>query len=137
VPDVGSWLRAWGPALVWAAVIFALSSIPGTRLPSMPVPNADKLVHAAVYVVLGVLCLRGVRRTSSLVGARAVLIAACIAAIYGVTDELHQLFTPNRSCDWHDAAADATGGLAGALAANALFRPRPRSSGQDLGSRNG
>jgi VanZ family protein len=96
--------------------VFVLSSVPGTDLPSMPAPGADKLVHGGVYVVLGALCLRGIRRTSSLAGARAVLLAAAIAALYGVTDELHQFFTPNRTPDWRDAAADAAGGLAGALA---------------------
>jgi VanZ family protein len=131
VPAVSRWLRAWGPALLWAAVIFGLSSIPGTHIPSVPVPNADKLVHAGVYVILGALCLRGIRRTSSLTGARAVLVAAAISALYGVTDELHQLFTPNRSCDWHDAAADAAGGLAGALAANRLAANRLTKSAKE------
>jgi VanZ family protein len=119
---VTPWLGAWWPALVWAAFLFVLSSIPGTSLPPLPGWNADKLVHAVVYVVLGILCLRGMRRTSSLPRGRAVIIAAVITALYGVSDELHQMFTPKRSADWHDAVADAAGGLAGALAANALGR---------------
>jgi hypothetical protein len=41
--------------------------------------------------------------------------ATCIAALYGITDEFHQVFTPNRTPDWHDAVADAVGGLVGAL----------------------
>ena len=120
------WLTGWAPATVWAAFVFVLSSIPGTRFPQVDVPSADKLVHGAIYLVLGALCLYGVRRTSPLVGARAVVMATCISALYGVTDELHQIFTPFRSPDWHDVVADAAGGLLGALAAAALIERRRR-----------
>jgi VanZ family protein len=124
------WLAAWAPALIWAAVLFGLSSIPGTKLPNIPAPNIDKVVHAGVYVVLGMLCLRGLRRTSPLTGARAVILATCLAALYGVSDELHQFFTPNRSPDWHDAAADAAGGLVGALVAAGATRGRRGARGR-------
>jgi len=121
------WLRAWWPAIAWAAFIFVLSSIPGTKFPEVKTPHADKVVHAVIYVVLGALCVRAIRRTSTLTGARAVALATLIAALYGVSDELHQIFTPNRTPDWHDAAADAAGGLAGALAAAATRRTGPRT----------
>jgi VanZ family protein len=106
--------------------VFVLSSVPGTSLPTVSAPHADKLAHALVYVVLGAFCFRGVRRTSALTGARAVIMATCIAALYGVTDEFHQVFTPNRTPDWHDVAADACGGLVGALAASAWRARRER-----------
>jgi VanZ family protein len=125
-PALTRWLRGWWPALAWAAVVFVLSSIPGTQLPEVPLPQSDKLVHAVVYAVLGLLCLRGVRQTSSLVGARAVIMATCITALYGISDEFHQVFTPNRTPDWHDALADAAGGLFGALALSVAAR-RKRS----------
>jgi VanZ family protein len=70
--------------------------------------------------VLGILCLRGLWRSSALVGVRAVVMATCMAALYGVTDELHQIFTPFRSPDWHDVAADAVGALIGAVAWTAV-----------------
>ncbi len=47
-------LQAWAPALLWSLVIFWLSAIPGDALPRMPGWwNADKLIHGAVYAVLG------------------------------------------------------------------------------------
>src|SRR5215471_2183038 len=116
--------RAWWPALLWAALIFVLSSIPGTRFPTVDAPHADKVVHVALYLVLGVLCLRGVRARAGMTGARAVAAAALIATLYGISDELHQIFTPNQSADWHDAAADAAGGLMGAFVAWALHAAR-------------
>ena len=105
-----SWVRRWGPALVWAAFIFVASSLPGTTYPSTDLPNADKLVHIVLYGVLGALVVRGLGGR----GVRIWLGAAALAALYGVTDELHQIFIPFRSADVEDAVADAAGALLGA-----------------------
>jgi VanZ family protein len=118
--------RPWIPALGWALIIFALSSIPGSAIPEGPVPETDKLVHLALYGVLGSFCARALvahgraARTSKLI-----LAAAILATGYGVTDEIHQLFTPRRSCDWHDVVADAIGGLLGAFVATRWLASRP------------
>src|SRR6185503_7045268 len=84
------WLRAWAPALLWSAIIFALSSIPGNRLPPLPGWwNADKFVHGAVYAVLGMLCWRGLRATWARGYGNGMQIGAAVAltALYGITDE--------------------------------------------------
>jgi VanZ family protein len=117
-------LRPWLPALVWATVLFELSTIPGSEIPDLPTPQFDKLVHGFLYAVLGICCLLGLRQTTSL-GTRGLVAAAtALATAFGVTDELHQLFTPRRSSDWHDVVADAVGALAGAVLAT-RFRRRP------------
>jgi VanZ family protein len=109
----------WGPSIAWAAFLFVMSSIPGQALPPLNGSflgiDSDKLIHGGVYAVLGALVWRSVRRTWRIAPFRAALVAAAAAALYGVTDEVHQIFTPRRSPDWHDALADAVGGLAGAL----------------------
>ncbi len=121
-------LAAWAPALLWATVIFALSSIPGDALPRVPLGwwNADKLVHGVVYAILGALCWRGARRTVARDRGRAhqVLAAVVFATVFGISDELHQAFTPFRSPDAFDVIADAVGGLAGALVCVALVARR-------------
>ena len=117
------WLAAWLPAVLWAAVIFGLSSIPGTQLPPVDLPNADKLAHLLLYAVLGALLLRGVRhpsrsRPQALPARRFwvdALVTILLASLYGVSDEIHQRWTPNRSPDWHDVVADALGGGLGTL----------------------
>jgi VanZ family protein len=117
--------RAWGPALAWAAAIFAFSSFPGSAYPATGVPGADKLVHVGLYGLLGALCARGLRLGSSLRGARAMWLAAALAALYGMSDELHQRFVPGRNADWVDVIADAIGALLGA-GVMAVFNRRHR-----------
>ena len=118
---VNSWTtgwRAWVSALLWSALIFGLSSIPGRALPDLSGWwNADKFVHTGVYAVLGALCWFGARGTLPPGrGPRAqVFVAFLCTTLYGVTDEAHQSFTPMRSPDAWDVLADAIGGLLGAL----------------------
>src|SRR3954471_24901718 len=83
-------IRPWIPALVWAATIFVLSSFPGSAYPATNLVNADKLVHMALYGLLGALCARGFVRGSARSLWAAFLLAALLSTLYGVSDELHQ-----------------------------------------------
>lgn len=113
-------LKAWAPAFAWAALIFGLSSIPGTRIPDVGFSFADKVAHLVVYAGLGALCFRGLRHGGGRLGpAAAVGVAVMLTLVFGISDEAHQMFVPNRSTEVLDLAADVVGGLAGALAARA------------------
>jgi hypothetical protein len=122
-------LPTWGPALAWAALIFTFSSFPGSAYPATDLPGADKLVHLALYATLGGLCARALLLRAPGVDRhrrRLLLLAAVtMATAYGVSDEIHQLFVPARSADWHDAVADAVGALLGAAAASRIWRRLP------------
>lgn len=98
-------LRLWGPVLVWAAVIFAFSSVPdlGTGLGTWDLV-LRKLAHAAEFAVLGALLQR------ALGSARA---AVLLGIAYAVSDELHQVFVPGRLGSPVDVAIDAVGVAAG------------------------
>jgi VanZ family protein len=54
--------------------------------------------------------------------------ATALATLYGVSDEIHQMFVPPRTPDWRDICADAFGALTGAVvvavAAKLLSRTR-------------
>ena len=131
-PGSPRWLRAWVPALLWSVIIFGLSSIPGNQFPPMPGWwNADKFVHAAIYGVLGALSWRALRATWARGRGTGMQIIATVAVtgLYGITDELHQAFTPHRSPDPFDVIADAVGGLLGALVCVAIVaRTRAKSA---------
>ncbi len=115
-------LRAWAPALLYAALIFTLSSL---SRPQDLVPPAllsfDKLLHLAEYAVLGGLLSRAlgaaVRPPS-----RAFALALLLGALYGASDELHQAFVPGRDASPFDWSADAAGTALGAGAVLFLRR---------------
>ena len=94
-------LRLWAPVVLWAAVIFAFSSVPdlGTGLGTWDLV-LRKLAHAAEFAVLGALLLRAL-------GAERPALALGIA--YAASDELHQHFVPGRRGSVFDVLIDAVG----------------------------
>lgn len=118
-------LKPWLPALLFMGVIFALSSQPNP-LPFVPrgILTHDKLLHALAYAVLGLLVCRALL-AGGVLPRRAVLLALLIASAYGITDEIHQMYVPNREADVADWAADTIGAALGALLAAYLRRRRP------------
>jgi VanZ family protein len=95
------------------ALIFVASSVPGDELPGH---FWDKLVHFAVYAVLGVLFLIPLAeaRLSQVTVAKAGM-ALLLSTLYGVIDEVHQAFTPERTPDMRDLFADAFGAALGVV----------------------
>jgi VanZ family protein len=106
-------MRAWWPALAWAALIFGLSAIPGQSYPDAPFAAADKVVHVCIYFVLGFLNARAFVRGTRLERHQAFVAAVVLTSLYGMTDEFHQLFVAHRSADWRDVLADSIGALMG------------------------
>lgn len=102
-------LKAWGPAALWAAVLFGLSEIPGlSRGASLPLD--DKVVHFLLYGVLGAALAWG-RSWSQSAVPHGILLAAGWA--YGALDEWHQSFVPGRTPDTADFLVDVAGVAAG------------------------
>jgi VanZ family protein len=91
--------------IVWAAVIFALSSIPhlGTGLGTWDTV-LRKGAHVTEYAILGLLLLRAVGRE---------LPALLIGVAYAITDEVHQHFVQGRHASPVDVAIDSAGILLG------------------------
>ena len=109
----------WMPVALYAGAIFYLSAQPHPeeQLPSFLLKEvSDKVLHLLEYSVLGALCYRAFRwGLNGQVAARALIIAIVAASLYGVTDEVHQLFVPFRESSWLDWLADTTGAAIGAL----------------------
>lgn len=96
-------------------LIFFLSSRP--ELPDVPglayIEWGDKVQHAIAYAVLGSLIWRALSRTSPKwwqIGA-----TVALAAVYGLSDESHQLLVPNRTFDMLDLSADVLGSATAAV----------------------
>ena len=99
------------------AMLFGFSS-----LSRPPIPLGDLSfyhVHIAAYAGLAALTARATGKGLHDVSWSAVLGAILISALYGVSDEYHQMFVPGRTFDVLDMAADAIGSVVGASAARA------------------
>jgi hypothetical protein len=117
-------LVAGALALAWAGLVFWLSSRPDPLPFSVSLfPGMDKLLHGGAYAVLGALLMLATAGARYSVR-RAVVIAAALASLYGVTDELHQSFVPGRDTSAGDWIADTVGALGGAALAAASLRRR-------------
>jgi VanZ family protein len=117
--------RYWGPVCAYAGLIFYLSSQshPEDQLPSFIGLFSDKILHAVEYAMLGGLFYRAFRwGTNDAVKPWAGLLAVAAASLYGLSDEIHQAFVPNRESSGLDWLADSVGALVGVATARRLPR---------------
>ena len=121
------------PALAVAGTIFYLSSLEKINLPLGDVEYSDLLLHWAAYFVFGMTLLFAARPSERLrkepVCAYAVILA--IGMAYGLSDEIHQFFVPNRSTSLADFFADTLGVAAAILARHLVWRHRNRTSNNE------
>ena len=112
--------RAWAPIVLWAAVIFAFSSIPSL---SSGLGTWDlilrKIAHLSEYAILGALLLRAIQRPA---------VAIVAGGLYALTDEFHQHFVRGRHAAWYDVLIDTVGVTIGVLAWSRLGRRRARAA---------
>jgi VanZ family protein len=98
-------LTLWLPVVLWAALIFALSSVPSL---SSGLGGWDyvlrKCAHVTEYAVLGLLLARAIGREAP---------AFVAGVLYAVSDELHQSFVRGRHASPVDVAIDSVGLLIG------------------------
>lgn len=123
-------LSAWGPAVLWAAFIFSMSTdemssyhtrtwieplvrfvVPGLSREGFEIVHSviRKLGHVSEYFVLALLIVRGCRRGSTLSPVRAPLAAFVASALYALSDEAHQFFVASRSASLIDCGIDSLG----------------------------
>ena len=135
---------SWVAVVVMAAVIFWMSANSGQSInQGLGIISAIKAAlaegafalfghevdvspvgHFTEYLVFGALLFNALRFH---IGPRAaLLVALALGSLYGVTDEWHQLFVPDRSCDPADWAVDTVATLCGA----ALTRLGLRKAGK-------
>ncbi len=106
----------WAPVVLYAALIFFLSSLsePDVYVPPLPIPYADKALHAFEYGLLAVLTYRAFRYAGGTwSAAHAGLLAVAASTAYGMTDEFHQAFVPLRDANVWDLVADCMGSMLG------------------------
>lgn len=86
-----------------------------------------KLAHFSEYAVLGASIMFAA--WNELKGKRfSILLPELIAALYAVTDEIHQRFVPGRYGTWSDVLIDSTGAITGILIYLYITRQKKKPS---------
>lgn len=102
---------AWAAVILYMGVIFYLSHQPTMPIP-MRFPHQDKVMHFGAYLILGSLLAHAIFPGSR---KRRFALAFGIASLYGISDEIHQMFVPGRDASVLDWLADAAGAWVGAF----------------------
>ncbi len=100
------------PLFIWIGFIFGISAIPSVPVIKFPI-SPDKIAHTAIYFVLCLLGHRAFLHQDKFPWLRrnSLLAALSLTIMYGVLDEIHQIYVPGRFADVYDAIADTLGGL--------------------------
>lgn len=102
-------IKYWIPVIIYAILIFCVSSVPGDNIPRLF--SAQSLVfHIAEYAIFAFLINRALRAYyPDWIYRRRFLWVFFLAFIYAASDEFHQSFVPNRYMSLFDLACDSLG----------------------------
>ena len=137
-------IALWCAVFLWAAFIFFMSAKSGADLSGgeglvsriklwlssavapvfrSGVDVVSPAAHFVEYTIFGALIFAALRRSfPEQRSGRLVVVAIIIASLYGVTDEFHQYFVPDRACDPVDWLIDTCGATLGAFIAHVIFK---------------
>jgi len=123
---------SWTPAIAYMALIFWLSSSPPPPpARAVPVYFDIKIIHIIEYGVLNLLVFLALDRTADIPFVWKMIYSVAITILYGLTDELHQVFVPGRSGKLIDIAANLIGCII-AQTGTALFRVKSSIGSVDI-----
>lgn len=107
-------------AISWAFLIFVLSLISGSQIPSAPVITFDKILHISFYLVLSMLTVYGLKKQYSCrhIRSNAYKYTLAITSFYGLLIEYIQPIVADRYADFWDFLANFIGCCVGLI----LFR---------------
>jgi VanZ family protein len=135
--NIFKWLLRILP-LAYMAAIWIMSSLPSNHFVELPDSTIDRTIKeslhliefAILYVLLVLAFLTGPRAFTPALN----VTCAIVAALYGLTDEIHQSFYSYRSASWFDLVKDVTGILVCFyFISGALFKEKFKGLGKVLG----
>ncbi|MFW6130431.1 MAG: VanZ family protein [Atribacterota bacterium] len=106
-------LKYWLPVIVWAGIIFTLSSIPNLKSGLDQDFTLRKIAHILEYAILTYLLIRAFHSLNFQFGK--ILIPAIIGFVYALSDEFHQTFIFGRKGRFEDVVIDSIGILLAGL----------------------
>ncbi|GBE28406.1 vanZ like family protein [bacterium BMS3Bbin03] len=98
------------PAILYAGVIFALSSMKNLHIPDIGISWSDKIAHFMEYSIFSFFMVRAFYYGSSPENRKRNLwIAILLSLLYAASDEFHQIYVPGRTASVSDWMADSVG----------------------------
>ena len=115
----------WLPAFLFMALIFYMSGNPAPEpVKAVPIYYEIKLVHIVEYGTLCALIFYALYKTAKIPLNWQIIFSVTLTYIYGLTDELHQVFVPTRSGKLVDTVANLIGSAIFCLAAYLIISGR-------------
>lgn len=106
-----SGLSRYGPVILWALLIFSISSIPNLSTPVHTFRLVDKIAHFIEFGIFGYLLMYAFVPGFMGLWRRRTAFAFFTGILCGFFDEMYQSLIPGRVADPYDAVADALGVL--------------------------
>lgn len=117
----------WLPGIAYIALIFYLSSQSSFGALSH-IRISDKLVHFVLYAGLSAALFIGAKKAPFTELFSPYWLVLLLATFYGVSDEYHQGFVPNRTVDIFDWLADTSGAAFGLLLIALILKIRRQTN---------
>jgi VanZ family protein len=122
----------------YMAAIWIMSSLPSDHFVKLPDSQIDHTIkeslHLIEFAILYVLLVLAMLTRRQAFTPTLNIACALIAALYGISDEIHQSFYAYRSASWFDLVKDFTGiSVCFYFIRGALFKGKFRGLGNLLG----
>jgi len=113
----GRKLWYWGPVIIWMVIIFIGSSHQNVVVSETHDNLIKNIAHIGEYAVLGFFIFRALsnKKKKGVLSKYGWFWALIGAILYGVSDEIHQMFVPTRTACVGDILMDGIGAGIGQL----------------------
>ena len=119
-------LNLWLPVIFWCGTLFYFSSIPNLKASQNPVLDevVRTIAHFLFFVVGYFLFFRALNFGKK---KKNFYLPLALAALYGLSDEIHQTFVPTRTFQLMDLAVDFGGAFIGKITVEEFLPKIPKS----------
>ena len=120
-----TFITHWLPLIIWASIIFIVSSIHGSKLQFLPFNTITQVhiaellsyrqatFHIGEYYLLVILVYRLLRVKLNQPETFIYLLSFTASTLYAISDEIHQYFVPGRFATLTDLIFDTLGIIVG------------------------
>ena len=110
-----SFIKYYFPPILWAGLIFFVSSLPSESIQKIGVSFDDFILHTIEYSIFGFLLSRAFLKENYQLNWKINIMIILIGVLYGLSDEFHQSFVPGRYTELSDFIADSSGVMIGLI----------------------